>query len=348
MGNLRSFRRSARQLASLRNSDDLAELLKIDKYRLELLTARANYREFRFPKPKGGYRVIEEPLGPLKNALRALNDHLQAVYWLERSEVAHGYVRWPEDVPGPRNIVTNARAHLGCSTLLNVDLDSFFHQVKIPMVENIFCRHPFRFDSKLTDLVVELTTIHGRLPMGSPTSPALSNLAMRDTDAKLQAWAQSKSICFTRFVDDLTFSSREPQNLDGPEFFGTIESMLGTLGFRINQEKVVHYGMKDHKIVTGLELAADATLPEKFYVELDGDLENLRGSARAFHLAGDGIESRWLKRFRQVVEGRLRFLKMVHGPDDHRYIRALSRFERAVEPPLKEEVLSWLEFQTYD
>ena len=52
-----------------------------------------------------------------------------------------------------------------------------------------------------------LFTYKGRLPMGTPTSPVLSNLAAIPLDNALTGWAGERGATFTRFVDDLTFSS---------------------------------------------------------------------------------------------------------------------------------------------
>lgn len=348
MGGVGNIRKQARQLLQLQEINGLAELVGTTPFGLELLTARANYNEFRVPKAAGGYRVIEAPRKALKKVLRRLNDHLQAVYWLERSEAAHGFVRWPEEVSGARNIVTNARAHLGAHGLLNVDLDDFFHQVTNDRVMEVFRRKPFCWPKDLLELVTELVTLHGRLPMGSPTSPVISNFAMRAADARLGTWAKANGFRYTRFVDDLTFSGTSGKTLDGPDVRCAVEEQLHDLGWRPDQQKVKHFGPGEVMVVTGLELGPqDVRLPAAFHAALDADLKRLSGAYRAYHLAGDGREGRWLKRFRQVVEGRLRFLQMVHGENDARNQRVRNRFEQAIRPPEREEVMSWLDFQNY-
>ena len=109
-----------------------------------------------------------------------LNDYLQAVYWLQKTSSAYGFVIRPTDARDePRNIVTNAEQHLRKAWLLNADLEDFFHYVTADEVLRVFTEKPFEFPTDLANLLTRLTTLNGRLPMGAPTSPVLSNLAFQ-------------------------------------------------------------------------------------------------------------------------------------------------------------------------
>jgi Reverse transcriptase (RNA-dependent DNA polymerase) len=50
----------------------------------------------------------------------------------------------------------------------------------------------------------------GFLPQGAPTSPMLANLAVRQLDDRLQALADAKKWVYTRYADDLAFSTTRP------------------------------------------------------------------------------------------------------------------------------------------
>jgi RNA-directed DNA polymerase len=48
----------------------------------------------------------------------------------------------------------------------------------------------------------------GFLPQGAPTSPLLSNLFMIDIDCQLEALAAQHDLRYSRYSDDMTFSTR--------------------------------------------------------------------------------------------------------------------------------------------
>ncbi len=52
----------------------------------------------------------------------------------------------------------------------------------------------------------------GYLPQGAPTSPLISNLVMRECDEKLSEIASKYKLTYTRYGDDLSFSTND-QNI---------------------------------------------------------------------------------------------------------------------------------------
>jgi RNA-directed DNA polymerase len=53
----------------------------------------------------------------------------------------------------------------------------------------------------------------GFLPQGAPSSPMLSNLVMKRIDERLTRLAASRSFSYTRYADDLAFSTKMEQTL---------------------------------------------------------------------------------------------------------------------------------------
>ena len=249
MTELRALKNSFCRMRSLQS---LSEILTLPPQSIRLLAETPEYNIFTVPKKNGERRLIENPSKSLKAAQSVLNDYLQAVYWLQKTSSAYGFVIRPTDARDePRNIVTNAEQHLRKAWLLNADLEDFFHYVTADEVLRVFTEKPFEFPTDLANLLTRLTTLNGRLPMGAPTSPVLSNLAFQRVEADIQAFANQYGWHFTRYADDMSFSSHSPITL---QQIDDLENILKLYGYEYNPNKVTLYGATDEKFVTGLRL----------------------------------------------------------------------------------------------
>ena len=172
---LQQFRLRREAFLGVKTLRDLAHLLKTEPRQLSLLGHQPQYRTFTVPKRDGERREIEAPVAYLKKLQSRLNLFLQAVYYFERTPAAHGFVAATLHELDCRNIVTNARKHLGKPHLVNIDLEDFFHSITYNHVVEIFLLPPFGFRLPLAEALAGVTTFQGRLPVGAPTSPVLSN-----------------------------------------------------------------------------------------------------------------------------------------------------------------------------
>lgn len=182
---IKQLQKRAAQFCAIESVHDLIGILDEEDHLFMLTLAQPQYHVFAVPKKDGSKRIIENPETVLKRIQSRLNDFLQAVYYLHRSEAAFGFMICPADDPQPRHIVSNARLHLDKAWLLNIDVEDFFHYVKESRVRNLFQKPPFGFREDLAEALARLCCFKGRLPMGAPTSPALSNLAVTDMDGDL-------------------------------------------------------------------------------------------------------------------------------------------------------------------
>jgi RNA-directed DNA polymerase len=64
-----------------------------------------------------------------------------------------------------------------------------------------------KFSPHLAHWLTKLTTWDHELPQGTPTSTHIANLVFLDTDIQLINLCNANNITYTRYVDDLTFSS---------------------------------------------------------------------------------------------------------------------------------------------
>jgi hypothetical protein len=107
----------------------------------------------------------------------------------------------------------------------------------------------------------------GHLPQGAPTSPMLANIAMQAVDAEFEALACSGGMVYTRYADDLVFSTRDKKFTRdlGTSLVGSIYRILGKYGFSPNVAKTEIIPPRARKVVLGL-LVDDLTprLPREF------------------------------------------------------------------------------------
>jgi RNA-directed DNA polymerase len=336
----RILQRSAAQFCKIRHLGHLAELLKTPQYRLQLLAARPQYNIFSIPKKDGSKRWIEDPADELKAVQDRLAFYLGTVYYLHKTAAAYGFIFTVKKEDDPRHIVTNAQQHLGKYYLFNADLEDFFHQVKEARLEKIFAEPPFDFKDKVVDLLVNICTNMGRLPMGAPTSPVLSNLATIELDRELLQLADWAEWRYTRYADDLCFSSVTPfKELE----IQRITEIVEAEGYQFNSQKFKRLGPNDRKEITGVQLGKDKVeVPDEFIKKLREELVRLRHVVEVANRMGR--REKWIEKYQQQVTGKVNFVEMVldnKNPIAHEMADLLAD---ANDPPDDFGAQSWLDF----
>lgn len=328
-------------LCSINSVRELCELLKTDARRLQLMASQPKYRTFTIPKRGGGERQIETPGSEQQKVLARLNRYLQSAYLLEKTAAAYGFITGVRNDDDRRNILTNAQKHAGKDYLLNIDLKDFFHSVTREQVLQIFLGPPFRFRRELPDLLADLTTYRGRLPMGTPTSPVLSNFACRELDRELTEMSDALLWSYTRYADDMSFSSNQ---LIAAEKVNSIRAVIIKHGFRVNERKVKIYGPEEDKIVTGLLVNKKVELAPDYLDLLKADIEQLQSVMRAQNEQGY-IHTKWSEKLKQQVQGRLSFAGFVLKKRNEAYIALKDAFYTAINPPQEDfGAVNWRSF----
>ncbi len=338
---LKQLKLQSNLFCSCRDTNDLARLFKIPQKNFMLAAFEPMYYHFSIPKPNGGEREIEAPELQLKDLQRQLNHYLQRVYYLHQSEASYGFVIRVIGSKNVKNICTNAEKHLGCKYLLNADFDDFFHQITTEDIAKIFRQYPFRFDSYTAHTLARICTYKGRLPMGAPTSPVLSNFYTLPLDNDITAWANQHQITYTRFVDDLSFSSKDKPFTQ--EDYIDIQSISQKYHLILGEDKTRFFGQEDTKIVTGLVLNETVDIVPEFYAELDKDIRRLQAVIEVNQISGTTMK---FKHFKQEIMGKIAFIKQVEGSESDEYLRYLAAFFDA-QNPAEELTLRWTKFGTY-
>ena len=230
---------------------ELARFLQVEADFLDRFCRGASwqYRQFSIAKPHGGSRLIEQPSQALKAVQRAL--HYLVIQHLPVHDAAYAYVKG-------RGILAHAKQHADQHFLLRLDVRKFFHSISSTDIRRyLAAQHAYLppwWSIDDTALFVRIVCRHGRLPMGAITSPSLSNAMMHGIDAALSAQAAQRRLHYTRYADDLYFSTDTPQLLyDIPHDVARLFRKAHTpQHLYLNFSKTLHLSRKRGRHITGL------------------------------------------------------------------------------------------------
>lgn len=359
-----------KQFAELQNREDLVKLLSDAKNRLygeectpiqlKSLTYYANptlcknrYQTFKIEKKSGADRTIHAPVIGLKSILRSLNFVLQCVY--EPHDSAMGFVLG-------KSIVDNAVRHVGHHYVFNLDLKDFFHtfdrnRVKMGLSFEPFnlkgdkeplafllaslCTHPFEIDG-------EVKTV---LPQGSPTSPTLTNMLCKKLDHRLNGLANRFGAIYSRYADDITFSS--PHNIYKDEKFNKELNRIieDDQKLIVNPKKTRLQKTGYRQEVTGLVVNDKVNVRRRYVKQIRmwlfywekygyGKAEQI---FKRDYLTDKGHVKKNNASLVNVLDGKLEFLKMVKGIEDGTYKGLKERFDVLIgyEDPINKLLYVW-------
>ena len=298
----------------LQNVQAIAGFFAKEDHTLSLMAAKPKYKSFYVPKSNGKKRLVEDPTKALKKIQRKLGNHLQGVYYQRKPNAAYGFIPVPEDESHPRNIYTNACRHIGKNWVLNLDFSDFFHKISNQHIRKLFVAPPFQFSKQAAKLLAGLTTYRKRLPMGAPTSPVLSNLVFLPLDLELEQLAASSAWSYTRYADDLTFSSQEPIS---QETIQEMKEWLHQKGFSVNESKVKIRHKDELPEVTGLVLKQDQPDVSEAFLEgirQDIQLHQLLATDRVVQQGMFQLKA--IKKLEQSIVGQINFVEFIRGEYD--------------------------------
>ena len=317
---------------------DLSELLReSNTYKFISADNEVYYRSFYINKKSGDRRRIDTPVYPLKHIQKTLSLILEAVY--EPRFPVQGYRKG-------KSVFSNAEAHCKNGTVkyvINVDLRNFFPSIHFVRIRGMFCATPYNMPDNIAIALANLCCLNGKLPQGAPTSPIISNMVCKQLDSHLVKFAKKNNLFYTRYVDDMTFSTREksvPMAL--AKIIGTkavigheLKHIIESDGFAVNESKVriLHRGMRQE--VTGLTInTGKPNVSQKFVKEVrailhDWEKRGYTQAQQAFHKKyytnGKYKENR--PELRDVLRGKINYIGMVKGREDkiyQKYMKKLS------------------------
>ena len=298
------------------------------------------YKSFEIDKKSGGKRLIHAPSDfnfDFKNLLRCIDFTVQSLSMVHPN--AFGFAK-------EKNIVENAKKHLSKKFVYNIDLKDFFHSFDLNRVKLSFYNEPFNLNGELEPVAYMLASLvtcnidsKRVLPQGSPSSPALTNHICYRLDRRLTGLAKRYGIEYSRYADDITFSSN--QNVFHDEFVSELKRIIQLEGLEINPKKTRLQKRGQRQEVTGLTVNEGLNVSRKYIKELRMYLYYCEkyGSDRAQEIYYSDYQKIreegefFIKpaKLELVLKGKLNFLSMVKGKDDSVYLKLAQRYNKLFE-----------------
>jgi RNA-directed DNA polymerase len=333
---------------SLLDRADVARALgttpRLLNFLLFRISSRRRYRRFKIKKRSGGTRTIRAPIPPLRQAQSRFATLLDARY--QPRSCVFGYVK-------SRSIQMNAACHVGKRWVLRVDLKDFFPSINFGRVRGMLLAKPFSLPPSVATTLAQLSCHENELPQGSPASPVLSNLICRGLDGALAKLAREQRCSYTRYCDDLVFSTNrrafpavlaafDPSRPLSVTLGSALQHEIERAGFTVNAAKVRLCPSSQRQMVTGLIANVRINVPRKFIGDLRMILHVWRklgtDAAASWYLSkhdkrnrppGKGTPS-----FNYIVRGKVQYLGSVRGWSDPTYVRLGQRLA-ALDPTFR-------------
>jgi len=344
MINVRTDEETEKLFYDMHSREDVADVLQIEdkslRYFLYAIKPDNMYTEFSIPKKNGKERKISAPSKKLKGIQRKLADVLNLVYKVKPA--AYGFVK-------DKNVLQNANNHSKRKYVLNIDLKDFFTQIHFGRVRGLFMKPPYNLGEEASMVIAQIACYHGVLPQGAPTSPIITNMICSPLDTQLTKLAKKNQAVYTRYADDITFSSYKdsfPEALayiDGSEVH--IGKELGFIldknNFEVNMDKICLMDNRRRQEVTGLVVNKFTNLKREYIKEVRAILyscqkKGIYDSAKIYVKKGKCNNPRIIAYiqnqdkvnkedvidwFEQVLKGKVGYIKMIRGSDNPTFLK---------------------------
>lgn len=308
------------KFCNIGNRNELADFLKIPRKKLThiLYVKKIEncYTSFEIPKKSGGTRKINAPVDELKSIQLKLSNALceyQKELWKEKSispNISHAFEKG-------KSIFTNSKIHRNKRYLLNIDLNDFFDCFHFGRVRGFFIKNKdFQLPVEVATVIAQLSCYKGCLPQGAPTSPIITNLICNILDMRLLKIAKKYLLDYTRYADDLSFSTNNKNFLDYyDDFFEEISKEISIAGFSINNKKTRLQFRDSKQKVTGIVVNKKLNIDRLYYRKTKAMAHNLYTNKEIIINGEPGTVNQ--------LEGRFSFINQIdrynNGLDDSKH-----------------------------
>lgn len=260
--------------------EDVAIFLGIESSYLSFILYKKGeknlYSSFEIPKKNGDNREIHAPKDDLKLIQKKLSLKLNEIHkrYLEKKGIkqviSYGFEK-------EKGIIKNALVHKHKKYVLNMDISNFFPSFHFGRVKGYFYKSKeFNFSKEMSVVLAQLACYQGSLPQGAPSSPVISNLIFNIVDLRILELTKKYKLNYTRYVDDLSFSTNDKNfGANCEKFIFELTELLEKNKFYINKKKTRLVYQNSRQEVTGLTVNDRVNANNKFIKDTRAMLNQL-------------------------------------------------------------------------
>ena len=330
-------------------------------YYIQNKSKSKKYVQFRIPKKSGEERIINAPCKGLKQIQYCLNTIFQLLYTPHTN--AFGFI------PG-KSIVDNAQKHTGNLYVYNIDLKDFFSSIDQARIWKRLQYPPFCLSEETNKMLIAnmIATLccHAMiverqnkdeewskvkknvLPQGAPTSPILTNIICERLDYLLSGVAKRFGLRYSRYADDITFSSMHDVYGKDSDFNKELVRIIQEQGFAMQSAKTRLQKTGHRQEVTGLVVSDRINVQQRYIKELRKWLYywETYGYAKTYtffcprYMNDKGNVKKGEPDMSNILAGKLEYLKMVKGYSNPTYMKLKERFDKLTDTERKHSLIT--------
>ena len=297
------------EIKEIRTRNELADYIGVPRkklsYVLYIKKIENLYESFEIPKKNGGFRKIHAPKQDLKQIQKSLSE---ALYKYEKAitkkngnnvNISHAFVKG-------KSFITNAQIHRNKRFVINVDLENFFDSFHFGRVRGYFMKNKnYQCSEEVATTIAQIACYEGKLPQGAPSSPIITNMICNIFDMRLLKLAKKYKLDYTRYADDLSFSTNNKNFVNfEKQFFDELSEEIKRAGFSINDKKTRVQYKDSHQEVTGIVVNKKLNVDKKYY-------KDTRAMAYRLYKTGEYTVEGENQGTKEQLEGRFSFINQL-------------------------------------
>lgn len=274
-----------------------------------------NYKIYKIKKRNGKYRTIYEPNSILKQIQKQI-----LVNILNNKSISKYAKAYHKGI----QLKDNAIFHINKEMILKLDIENFFENISFLDIYNS-CFPIEYFPKSVGMILTYLCTYNNHLTQGSPTSPYISNLVMKEFDEELGNWCNLRNISYTRYSDDMTFSGQ----FNPSELIVKVRKMLYKLDLSLNNDKIRIIHKSSRQNVTGIVVNEKMQVNIKYRNKIRQKIYYIKKFGLSSHLKKCDINIK-PKKYLNGLYGRILYVLQINETDKEfiKYKQFLEKLKR--------------------